>query len=323
MFGQGNGDHIHYIKAGVGGTPSELGVIRYNRDVLRDGAVQPDLVVVEFAVNDYGDETNGSCYESLVLQILSGENKPGVILLFSVFVDDWNLQDRLAPVGWHYDLPMVSVKDAVVEQFRLTKSEGNIISKRQFFYDIYHPTNDGHTVMADCLGNLFSQIHNDPLDSEDISINKAPVIGNDFMSIQLLDRKDNNGIATILEGGFVGIDLDLQKVEMDVSPTPIPQFPNNWLHTPLLGQESFKMTICSRNLILIYKDSGSSEFGSADVFVDGVWFKTLDPHENNWTHCNPVILYREETSCEHQVEIRMAPGHEDKCFTILGFGYTS
>lgn len=42
------------IKAGVGGTPSELGMIRFERDVLRDGKEKPDLVVVEFAVNDEG-----------------------------------------------------------------------------------------------------------------------------------------------------------------------------------------------------------------------------------------------------------------------------
>ena len=83
MFGKNGGDNIHFIKAGVGGTPSELGMIRYDRDVLRDGKVNPDIVVVEFAVNDEGDETKGVCYESLILNILSAENKPAVVLLFS------------------------------------------------------------------------------------------------------------------------------------------------------------------------------------------------------------------------------------------------
>ena len=49
---------MKFIKAGVGGTPSELGMIRFDRDVLRDGQ-QPDIVVIEFAVNDEGDETKG------------------------------------------------------------------------------------------------------------------------------------------------------------------------------------------------------------------------------------------------------------------------
>lgn len=72
------------IKAGVGGTPSELGMIRFERDVLRDGKEKPDLVVVEFAVNDEGDETKGRCYESLVTKILSMPDAPAVLLLFAV-----------------------------------------------------------------------------------------------------------------------------------------------------------------------------------------------------------------------------------------------
>jgi hypothetical protein len=71
----------------------------------------------------------------------------------------------------------------------------------------------------------------------------------------------------------------------------------------------------------VYKDSGSSEFGKADIFVDGQYVKTADPHVNNWTHCNAVILYQEEVCREHLVEIKMVTEDEDKCFTILGFGY--
>jgi hypothetical protein len=322
MFGKDGGNNIHFVKAGVGGTPSELGIIRYERDILRDGTVEPDIVIVEFAVNDEGDETKGICYESLCLKILSGNNKPAVILLFSVFVSDWNLQDRLSPVGRQYNLPMVSVKDAVVEQFTLTKAEGNIISKRQFFYDIYHPTNDGHTVMADCLAYLFSETKKSIMDKDDITIDKAPIIGNCFTEIHLLDRKDNGSVAKIDAGSFLETDSELQMVEMDVNSFGSPEFPHNWMHAASSENESFKLTIKSRSLILVFKDSGSSEFGKAEVFLDGEHIKTLDPRKNNWTHCNPVILYNEDTSMEHIVEVKMASGDEDKCFTILGFGYT-
>lgn len=322
MFGKDRGENVHFVKAGVGGTPSELGIIRYERDILRDGTVEPDIVIVEFAVNDDGDETKGVCYESLCLKILSGDSKPAVILLFSVFENDWNLQDRLSPVGKHYNLPMVSVKDAVVEQFQLTKEEGNIISKRQYFYDIYHPTNDGHTVMTDCLSYLFSETQKAEKDKDDIVIDTKPIIGNYFTNIHLLDRKDNTEVARIDEGGFMEIDTDLQMVEMDIDSFGTAEFPHNWMHTASSGKESFKMAIKSSSLILIYKDSGSSEFGKADITIDGQCIKTEDPHINNWTHCNAVILYREEVCKEHLVEIKMAPGNEDKSFTILGFGYT-
>jgi len=322
MFGKGEGENIHFVKAGVGGTPSELGMIRYERDILRNGSVKPDIVIVEFAVNDAGDETNGICYESLCLKILASENKPAVILLFSVFENDWNLQDRLSLIGRHYDLPMVSVKDAAVEQFRLTKEEGNIITKRQFFYDIYHPTNDGHSIMADCLSNLFLETKNSSRDINDIVIDKSPVIGNCFKDVQLFDRKDNAIDARINFGSFSEADDDLQMVEMDANPFVTPQFPNNWMHTAASGNESFQLRLNSRSLILVFKDSGNSDFGTADIYVDGQHIKNADPHEVNWTHCNAVILYQENVCREHHVEIKMAPNNEDKCFTILGFGYT-
>ena len=53
------GENVKLIKAGVGGTPSEFGMIRFERDVLREGKVKPDLIVIEFSVNDAGDETQG------------------------------------------------------------------------------------------------------------------------------------------------------------------------------------------------------------------------------------------------------------------------
>lgn len=125
-------DNVRLIKAGVGGTPSELGMIRFDRDVLRREE-QPDLVVIEFAVNDEGDETKGDCYESLVRKVLNLPWKPAVVLLFSVFANDWNLQERLKPVGYRYDLPMVSIRDAVSPQFQMPKGRGRVLTKNQFF----------------------------------------------------------------------------------------------------------------------------------------------------------------------------------------------
>lgn len=60
-------------------------------------------------------------------------------------------------MGDLYDLPMVSIRDAVTPQFSLKCGEGRILSKNQFFYDIFHPNNTGHTIMADCLQYLFER----------------------------------------------------------------------------------------------------------------------------------------------------------------------
>ncbi|UPK41380.1 SGNH/GDSL hydrolase family protein [Paenibacillus pabuli] len=323
MFAPSDGSCIQLVKAGLGGTPSELGVIRYERDVLGEGSIQPDIVIIEFAVNDADDETRGNCYESLVLKALSADNKPAVILLFSVFENDWNLQDRLSPVGLHYDLPMVSMKDALVEQFRKTKGEGNVVSKEQYFHDIYHPTNLGHQMMADALGHLLDVVDRSELDPNDHDLSKPPLIGDDFVRVQLLDRKNADLVARIDHGSFGHTDADLQMAEMHDHDYATPIFPNNWMNTGENPGEakSFKLHLRCKRLLIIFKDSGSDEFGTARIKVDGVFVKQADPHEVNWTRCHAMLLINEKHVSEHRVEIEMADGHEDKRFTILGFGY--
>ena len=327
-----SGNNVKFIKAGVGGTPSELGMLRFDRDVLRDGE-KPDIVIVEFAVNDEGDETKGDCYESLVRKILKLDWNPEVVLLFSVFANDWNLQERLRPVGDLYDLPMVSIRDAVVEQF--TKKEGRVLTKNQFFYDMFHPSNIGHTIMADCLQYLFERCElreharldafENGLTEEGMLLQRLklePVIGGSFENVRLMDKKDVYEGAVIETGDFTATDQKLQSVEMDDALNLTPEFPYNWMYDGTkTDAEAFTLRMNCKALVLIFKDSGEVDVGKAEVFVDGAHVLTADPHINNWQHCNAAILFNNENSEEHTVKIEIAKEDIDKKFTILGFGY--
>lgn len=327
-----SGNNVKFIKAGVGGTPSELGMLRFDRDVLRDGE-KPDIVIVEFAVNDEGDETKGDCYESLVRKILKLDWNPEVVLLFSVFANDWNLQERLRPVGDLYDLPMVSIRDAVVEQF--TRKEGRVLTKNQFFYDMFHPSNIGHTIMADCLQYLFERCElreharldafENGLTEEGMLLQRLklePVIGGSFENVRLMDKKDVYEGAVIETGDFTATDQELQSVEMDDALNLTPEFPYNWMYDGTkTDAEAFTLRMNCKALVLIFKDSGEVDVGKAEVFVDGAHVLTADPHINNWQHCNAAILFNNEKSEEHTVKIEIAKEDIDKKFTILGFGY--
>ncbi len=317
---------VNLIKAGVGGTPSELGMIRFERDVLRDGKEKPDMIVIEFAVNDEGDETQGVCYESLVRKCLALPWKPAVVLLFAVFSYDWNLQDRLSPVGYRYDLPMVSIMDAVSPQFPQKPGEGRVISKKQFFYDIYHPSNQGHRVMSDCLMEMCSRAENS-LDemNENILLDK-PAIGSDFEKVKLLDKKDDAGLkgTEIICGSFDRTDEVLQRVEMDSEVTQVPEFPYHWHYDgSKSAPKSFRMNLSCSKLLIVYKDSGNIEFGKAEILIDGELKLVADPLENGWDHCNARVVLNDKTVSVHEVEVRMAKGDENKKFTILGFGVVS
>lgn len=304
---------IHYYNAGLGGTPSTLGLMRYERDVTDTIGAAPDLVIVEFAVNDWEEPTNGRAYESLVRTILEKDNAPAVLLLFSVFQGGWNAQDTYIPIGELYGLPMVSVRNATEYAY----STGNL-NDELYFADIYHPNNYGHRITADCLVELFERVAAQEETVEIAPLPEGSVYDLDFMNMQLITSKDNK-TATITEGSFSTPDTALQSF----SRTTAAAFPDNWKHTADAGNEPFKAELTCKNILLSFKYSGSPDFGFASVYVDGEFVKELYGYqEGGWNNCETVLVLDEEQAAPHTLEIKMSEGWEDYEFTILGIGYT-
>ena len=54
-FAPGEGKNVYFNNAGLSGTPSLLGRLRYKSDVVDVFGHEPDLLIVEFAVNDGGE----------------------------------------------------------------------------------------------------------------------------------------------------------------------------------------------------------------------------------------------------------------------------
>ena len=317
----GNGDNVHYTKVGVGGTSSELGMIRYERDILGRGE-KPDVVIVEYAVNDAGDETDGVCFESLVRMAMDGPGNPAVILLFAVFMDDFNLQERMIPVGIRCKSPMISLKNAVTPQF---SEETPVITKRQYFYDLFHPSNDGHRIMTDCIDYFWEQAEAAPEQTEDAEVDGTPAIGEKYRSLRAFDRatyKNHEAVKSLREGVFSEKDTMLQYVEKDDNPKAEAEFPDNWMKPSGSTGEPFRMCLTCKDLLLVYKDSGNPMFGKAEVRIDGKVTRTVDPLEIGWDHCTAYVVLESDEAAEHEVEISMKEEDAEKSFTILGFGYT-
>ncbi len=315
---------VRLVKAGVGGTSSEFGLVRYDLHVLRDNTVEPDIVVIEYAVNDEGDETKGLCYESLVNHAYHGVSEPAVILLFSVFMDDYNLEQRLVPIGEHYDLPMVSVKRAVSPQFG--QPEGRVLTKRQYFYDCYHPTNDGHRIMAECIMRLIAEVANAP-ETEDKPWPDSPCLGRMYENPALVTREwkgEDFMLAGISldHGSFSEVDRELQGAEWDEEPAPTPILANNWMRPAgCKDLAPFYIRLKCRYLFVIIKDSGAGNCGQADVFVNGRPVRTFNPKEVGWNHCNSLLVIPDGEEKDYDVKISPKAGYEDGFFTILGFAY--
>ena len=299
------GNNVKFVNAGLSGTPSTVGLVRYENEIIK-AVGEPDIVFVEFAVNDGDDPTKGVCFESLVLNALQSEKDPAVVLIFSVFKSKWNLQSTLAPVGVHYDLPMVSIKDAVLPA--LASGE---LTEAEFFSDIYHPTNKGHQLMADCINYMFDVVDAEEASATDITIPDTPKIGNDYVGIKTLDTTVTD--VAVTTGGFTGKDGALSGKS----------FKNNWMKPSAAANDAFKVTLNCKNAILYYKSSSSTAYGKADVYVDGTKVATLNGHAaGGWNNPLLKILFDETEAKEHTIEVKMAEGDEGKAFTILSIGYT-
>lgn len=303
---------IHYYNAGLGGTPSTLGLMRYERDVTEVIGGNPDLVIIEFAVNDYQEPTKARAYESLVRTILEKENSPAVLLLFAVFESKWNLQEQYIPIGNHYGLPMVSIRDAIA-----TAYASNKLTDKEFFADIYHPTNYGHEIMADCLEELCTRVAVKG-STEIAPLPDTSVKGSDFVGLRLITSADSAG-ALVTPGSFSQKDTALQTY----SRTAQAAFPDNWAKTTNSGSESFKVELTCKNILLSYKFSSSSAFGKVNVYIDDHYVTTLNGYlKGGWNNTETVLLLDTNDSAPHVLEIRPSEGHDEKSFTILGIGYT-
>ncbi|MDB5328002.1 MAG: hypothetical protein JWM57_3571, partial [Phycisphaerales bacterium] len=140
---------VKLINAGVGGTGSDFGALRVQADVLKQ---QPDVVVVEFAVNDEDNEHAGRTLEGVVRQVLSAPNAPACLLLFMSH-DGRNAQAWHAKVGRHYGLPMVSYRDGLAAEIDAGRLKWADISP-----DDIHPNDRGHAIAARYITHLLDNL---------------------------------------------------------------------------------------------------------------------------------------------------------------------
>lgn len=305
------GSPITPAYAGLGGTSSAVGVMRYDRNVVMALGDTPDLLFIEFAVNDYEEPTDGKAYESLIRKALEDNPDTAVVLVFSVFKSKWNMQDKYIPLGSYYGLPMVSIKKAV--DYAYGEKE---LTDAEYFSDEYHPTSYGHSIMADCIGYMFEQAKAaDPSTIVENTELPPAKYGTQFKNMKEISASKPNG-AVIDPGSFNQTDNQVQAFFR----TGEISFADNWLNAGE-GNKDFVMKLDCKTLLMNAKSSNSADYGVAEIYIDGELVKEVDGHsDGGWDSSNPVLLLDEKESAAHEIRIHMK--ESGKKFTILAFGYT-
>ncbi|MBR1470264.1 MAG: beta-glucosidase [Lachnospiraceae bacterium] len=207
---------ITYINAGIGGTTSQYGVARVEADVLSH---EPDVVFIEFSVNDEPNDFFQETYEGLLRHVLrhklpGDKGAPAVMLVHTLKYDDaLTAEDRHVIFGRHYGLPCVSMRATLYAAMQ----EGRFTS-RDITQDDLHPNDAGHGLMAQVITYCLEKIREESVSGTAEMPLPAPLTANAYENAQRLqhancgaelqgfvkDTKEKENDTDCFRGGWAG-----------------------------------------------------------------------------------------------------------------------
>lgn len=140
-----------YINAGIGATTSQFGAARVESDLLRH---QPDIVFLEYSVNDTNNAFFQETFEAVVRKILAAESAPALFMFNNVqYNDGKNAEEVHNEIGRAYGLPIVTMKASIYEEIAAGR-----LAAAEITPDNLHPNDKGHRMVADVICNLLDKI---------------------------------------------------------------------------------------------------------------------------------------------------------------------
>lgn len=293
---------IQVINAGVGGTSSYLGVHRVDAELL---VHQPDLVFMEFAVNDTFSEFCMSSYENLIRKILAADSNPALVLLFATNAVGDSSQAVQAALGQYYCLPMISYGKAVTPEI-----EAGSFTWADIAEDTVHPNDWGHAIFAGLittfLEDVYAQLDTIEINEEHLTRYELPKPS----TPQIYQNAHIESAATIQPLEVLGYDVyDFNY-----------HFGNNWYAVQDGAYISF--VVQAQNIGILYQRTVEGSFGQYDVYIDDVYVKTLDGNfvEFYGTETDTEELYKSENGepALHTIKIVKNPASVNSDFVIIG-----
>ena len=284
-----------FVNGGIGGTTSHYGGARAWKDVL---CYRPDIVTVDFSVNDDANEFFEETYEGTLRRLLMAPSAPAVVVLNNVFYDTGkNAQEYHNRIADHYGIPHVSIKDTIFPDVE----SGKIVCA-DITPDNLHPNDKGHRLVADEICKLLDSIKEELekedtegkiIETNDLASLPAPLTENAYEHSRLIQIQDNEAILD----GFL-VDPIEKKGMLDI-------FKNGWTAAHTNDKISFEIE-CSC-LAVQYRKSVQQPVPKAKAVIDGdeAHAVILDGNfTEDWGDClylEPLLHHAEKNV--HRIEI--------------------
>ncbi len=281
---------VNYVNAGIGATGSYIGVHRVTNDLL---SKNPDLVFVEFSVNDTTENTqrNIEAYDSLLRTIWNWETKPAIITIATVQENGTSFQQYHSEIVKKYDLPMISYGDAILSVI----NKGDIAWK-EISDDNIHPNVEGHNALSQMLCAYITDVaaNLDSITGEESDFTvKASTAG--FENGKLLTPNNTEPSANsgfmFKKGFFGGFDGMWIAIGSDAK--------------PYADDVNLTFEVEAKSIGLLYGKLTTDNATSADIYIDGELVATINAAFpggwGNYVECAHLKSFTE--TAKHTVKI--------------------
>lgn len=282
-FSSTYGENVEYINAGLSGTSSTLGIVRADKDVF---SKSPDVVFIEFAVNDATDGHAKNAYESLVRAALECESKPAVVLITNRLENGYSAQENMKLIGEYYDLTVISPADALTSEL-----DSGRLTWKDYSDDSSHPNKYGHRMISGFIAYMFAHADLSEM-PESYTVPQTAVAGAAYTKrITLAPSQSKVGEAEVTSLGSFAADGQGTF-----------GFTESW-HSEG-GSEPLKITAETNSFIIAYKRNKNGTTGSFDITIDGAPFKTVDTNQSGgWGEAYAEIIINSDFASKHEIEI--------------------
>lgn len=281
------------VNAGLSGTSSVVGLVRSEKDIVSQN---PDIIVIEFSVNDHEGEMYKKCFESLIKKFLSLPNEPAVVVLITRSKGGFSSQAQMEAAGRNFDVPIISMDNALTKAFN-----SGFLKADDYFSDEYHPHAKGGQLIADCMAYYLRQAMRTENRSDSYEIPTTSKYGSEYYTCKnaaISDLKNFNAGSFTAGSGYSSLPYGYA-------------FQKNSANTPMT------FTTTGKGLIIVFK-ANSSGMGNLLVTVNGTTTKISGNKLYTWGGPDAELGYYQNTSGELNVSIKMENAGSD--FTIWGIG---
>lgn len=297
---------IRYINKGVGGTDSVYGCARVGDDLL---VHEPDLVIVDFTVNDKDEPIFMESCEGLLRRILKSPSRPAVLVLENIFYDDGHSAEaQHDPLCAHYGLPTVIVREGLYREIQDGKLRMETVTP-----DGLHPGNFGHERLAQAVYGKLQEVlasseQTAKQDNKMIENMPDPMTRNRFEKAELRNVRQSGSLSTTMK-------VDLFEAPYGPAGRP-PKFRDGWIGHP---GEVFETSFIGSFLAVLYRKTLIRPGCSAVLEIDGQEITLNGEFEKDWGECLYInrILDEDEPS-EHHLKLTITGEPDAYPFYLSG-----